>query len=387
MDISIFLQKIDFKNENYHEGMLGKWIHFHNKQNQLPDLKKINIAIIGVCEDRGALLNSGSATAPNEVRSFLYKLSNAEYPHTIADLGNIIAGNTINDTYFAVSEVISELLKNNIVPIIIGGSNDIAYANYLAYKKNEQTINIAAIDSKFDIGEADSPINSQTYLSQIILSQPNYLFNYSNIAYQSYFVSKIELDLIEKLYFDAHRLGLVRSNMADIEPVIRNADMIAFDISSIRQADAAGAEHASPNGLYGEEACQLMRYAGMSDKLTSIGIYEINPSFDFRNQTSHLAAQMIWYFLDGFFARKGDYPVADKSEYTKFRVMLKNNKYELLFYKSNKSDRWWMDVPYPPDKIIKFERHHFVPCTYNDYLTACNDEMPDRWWNTYQKLL
>jgi arginase family enzyme len=387
MDISIFLQKINFKNEDYHEGMLGRWVYFHNKQKDLPNFYDFKVAIIGVCEDRGAILNSGSATAPDEVRAFLYKLSNAEFPHKIADLGNIKAGNTIEDTYFAVSEVVSELLKCNILPVIIGGSNDIAYANYLAYKKIEQTINIAAIDSKFDFGDADSPINSHTYLSHIILSNPNFLFNYSNIAYQSYFVSNIELELIEKLYFDAHRLGVVRSNMADIEPVLRNADMISFDISSVRQADAAGAEHASPNGLYGEEACQLMRYAGMSDKLTSIGIYEINPSFDFRNQTSHLAAQMIWYLLDGYFARKGDYPVADKSDYTKYRVMLKNNKYELLFYKSNKSDRWWMDVPYPPDKTLKFERHHFVPCTYNDYLTACNDEMPDRWWNTYQKLM
>jgi arginase family enzyme len=387
MDISIFLQSVNFKNENYHEGMLGRWVHFHNNQNDFPNYNDFKIAIIGVCEDRGAIINSGSAYAPNEVRSFLYKLSNAEFPRKIADLGNIKAGNTIQDTYYAVSEVVSELLKRNILPVIIGGSNDIAYANYLAYNKIEQTINIAAIDSKFDFGDADSPINSHTYLSHIILSNPNYLFNYSNIAYQSYFVSKIELELIEKLHFDAYRLGVVRSNMADIEPVLRNADMISFDISSIRQADAAGAEHASPNGLYGEEACQLMRYAGMSDKLTSIGIYEINPSFDFRNQTSHLAAQMIWYFFDGYFARKGDYPVADKSDYTKFRVMLKNNKYELIFYKSNKSDRWWMDVPYPPDKTLKFERHHFVPCTYNDYLTACNDEMPDRWWNTYQKLM
>ncbi|MFN7013707.1 MAG: formimidoylglutamase [Bacteroidia bacterium] len=367
--------------------MLGKWIFIHNKQNDLPELDDFKIAIIGVCEDRGAILNSGSATAPNEVRRFLYRLSNAEFPKKIADLGNIKAGNTIEDTYFAISEVVAELLKHNILPIIIGGSNDIAFANYLAYKKIEQTINIVAIDSRFDFGEADGPINSQTYLSQIILNQPNFLFNYSNVAYQSYFVSKIELELIEKLYFDAHRLGVVRSNIAEIEPVLRNADMISFDISSVRQADAAAAEHASPNGLYGEEACQIMRYAGMSDKLTSIGIYEINPSFDFRNQTSHLAAQMIWYLFDGYFARKGDYPVADKSDYTKFRVMLKNNKYELIFYKSNKSDRWWMDVPYPPDKTLKYERHHFVPCTYSDYLTACNDEMPDRWWNTYQKLM
>jgi formiminoglutamase len=161
---------------------------------------------------------------------------------------------------------------------------------------------------------------------------------------------------------------------------------MSFDISAIRQSDAPGNGNASPNGFYGEEACQITRYAGMSDKLSSFGIYEINPAFDNNKQTAHLAAQMIWYFVDGFYNRKKDYPIVDKAEYTKYRVSITNHEHEIVFYKSNKSDRWWMDVPYPLNHQIKFERHHMVPCSYSDYQTACSDEMPDRWWQTYQKL-
>ena len=107
---------------------------------------------------------------------------------------------------------------------------------------------------------------------------------------------------------------------------------------------------------------------------------------DNRNQTSHLVAQMIWYFIDGFYSRKKDFPIGDKTDYTKYRVILQEQKHELVFYKSNKSERWWMEVPYPPNKRIKYERHHLVPCSYSDYQTACNEDMPDRWWQTFQKL-
>lgn len=237
-----------------------------------------------------------------------------------------------------------------------------------------------------DIGDADGDLNSQTYLGKIILHQPNYLFNFSNIGYQSYFVDTKALDLMTKLFFDSYRLGQVRANIEEVEPIVRNADILSFDISAIRQPDAPANNNSSPNGFYGEEACQIARYAGFSDKLSSIGFYETNPSLDNRSQTTHLVAQMIWYFIDGFYSRKKDFPIGDKTDYTKYSVILQEQKHELVFYKSNKSERWWMEVPYPPNKRIKYERHHLVPCSYSDYQTACNEDMPDRWWQTFQKL-
>lgn len=364
----------------------GKLIKAYLHGGDFPSLENIQLAIVGVEEDRKALNNEGCGLAADYVRENLYKLFQGNYNIKIADLGNIKKGNSIDDSYFAVTDVLSQLLKKNIIPIVIGGSQDLTYCNYLAYQKMEQTINIVAVDSSFDIGDGEKTLDSQSYLSKIILHKPNILFNFSNVGYQSYFVDQNSVELMDKLFFDTHRLGKIRKNIESVEPIVRNADLVSFDISAIRQSDAPGNGNASPNGFYGEEACQITRYAGMSDKLTSIGFYEINPAFDTNKQTAHLVAQMIWYFIDGFYNRKQDYPIVDKSEYTKYRVSIKDHEHEIVFYKSNKSDRWWMDVPYPVNHQIKFERHHMVPCSYSDYETACSDELPDNWWQTYQKL-
>jgi hypothetical protein len=162
--------------------------------------------------------------------------------------------------------------------------------------------------------------------------------------------------------------------------------MLTFDIKAIKHADAPANPYASPNGFYAEEACQMMRYAGMNDKLSSLGIYEINPEFDEHGKTSHLAAQMIWCFMDGYYQRKNDFPSKNNVNYLQFHVVMQDEKQEINFYKSKKSDRWWMEIPYPPHKDSRFERHTLMPCSYKDYELALSGEIPDRWWKTYQKL-
>jgi arginase family enzyme len=390
MDFSEYFEPIDlskFKDaEKYPSSSFGTLIHKYEAEHGFPDLQDVNIALIGVEEDRRSVNNEGCGLAPDYVRQYLYKLFQGNNTARIADLGNIRKGHSIDDSYFAVTAVVSELIKNGIVPVIIGGGQDITYANYRAYEKLEQTINMVVVDHAFDLGDTDADLNSQSYLSKIILHQPNYLFNYSNIGYQTYFVEQSSIQLMSKLYFDIYRLGQVRGDIGEVEPIVRNADMLSFDMSSIRSSDAPGTGNASPNGFYGEEACQIVRYAGMSDKLSSIGFYELNPAFDNNGQTAHLAAQMIWYFIEGYYARKSDYPTMESNDYTKYRVSIKDHEHEIVFYKSMKSDRWWMDVPYPPNKKIRYERHHLVPCSYTDYQTACREEMPDRWWQTFQKL-
>lgn len=370
----------------YTDSSYGKVVNAYTQDGSFPELKNVDLAIVGIQEDRKAVNNEGCGLSPDYIRENFYKLFQGNFNARIVDLGNIKKGNTIEDSYFAITDVLAQLLKKNIVPITIGGGQDLTYCNYNAYSSLEQTINIVAVDSAFDIGDGEKELNSQSYLSKIILHKPNILFNFSNVGYQTYFVEQNAIDLMSKLYFDAHRLGHVRKNLEDVEPIVRNADMLSFDISSIRQSDAPGNANASPNGFNGEEACQIVRYAGLSDKLSSIGFYEVNPAYDTNKQTAHLVAQMIWYFIDGFYNRKQDYPIGDKSQYTKYRVSLKDHEHEIVFYKSNKSDRWWMDVPYPINHQVKYERHHMVPCSYGDYKTACEDEMPDRWWQTYQKL-
>jgi arginase family enzyme len=389
MEIALYFEPINTskieKAGDYMPTQLGSVINIHDAEGKFPDLEKVDLAIIGVKEGRNAVSNEGCSEAPDAVRNKLYELFQIG-EIAIADLGNIIGGNTVEDTYFALSAAVEALVGNNIVPIIIGGSQDLTYANYTAYENLEQTINMVVVGPTFDLGVAGQELNAQNYLSKIILHQPNYLYNYSNIGYQSYFVDVHALELMRKLFFDAYRLGVVQKDIKEVEPIVRNADLLSFDIGAIRQSDAPGNQNASPNGFYGEEACQITRYAGLSDKLTSIGFYEINPTYDNFDQTAHLVAQMIWYFVDGFYNRKKDYPVGDKSKYTKYRVVIQDGKHEIVFYKSKKSDRWWMSIPYPESEEIRFDRHLLAPCSYADYEKACEDDIPDRWLLAYQKL-
>lgn len=388
MDISVFLTQSKFKEslpENMHGQQLVHHVSFFTGEPEELEGKKI--AIIGVCEDRAGLNNQGSLHGPDEFRKYFYQLFITDEPIGIIDLGNIEAGNQISDTYYALNQTCQVLLRKNIIPVIIGGSQDLTYANYLAYENMEQTVNLVTMDYKLDFGNSDNDITSKSYLNKIVLHKPNYLFNYANIGHQRYMVEPELLTLMTNMYFDVHRLGDVQSSLMKAEPALRNADILSIDIGCIRQGESPGCAYTSPNGFYGEEAAQLCWYAGMSDKLTSFGVYELNPTFDSDGQSAHLVAQLVWCFIDGVSQRKKDYPVGDYEEYMKFIVPLMQDGHELVFYKSPKTDRWWMDVPYPGGMENKYERHHLVPCTYDEYQQASHDEMPDRWWKTYQKLV
>ncbi len=352
----------------------------------LNDGDKIQLAIFGVKEERGSASNAGCSEGPDAIRKYFYKLFAHESNIKLVDFGNIKEGALISDTYFAVQEVLAYCLKNDIFPIILGGSQDIAFANYQAYGKLEQLVNFVQLHNGFGLGSSDEGINRSNYLSKILLQQPNVLFNYSNMGYQSYFIDTKELDLLDELFFDIHRLGTVKNDMPSMEPVIRNADFLSFSLDAIQQSDAPANANASPNGFTGEQACQISRYAGLSDKLSSIGFYDLNPSIDDRGQSAHLVAQMIWYFIDGFYNRKNDFPSCNKNEYTKYTVSLDEGEREMIFYKSPRSDRWWMEVPYQASFNKKYARHLMLPCRYEDYLTANENEMPERWFQTFKKL-
>jgi formiminoglutamase len=391
MNAAIYLQPIEipeFVNDgNFDKRRIGNYIKAYTEPDKFPSLDGYHLAILGIKESRNAVIQGSCDKAPDHIRKQLYSLFSFNHKIRILDVGNILEGNSPEDTYFAARNVIAELLENNIVPIILGGSHDLTYANYLAYEKQGKIINLTTIDSSFDIGNAEESFNSKSHISKIILHQPNYLFNLTNMGYQSYFVDFEAVSLMKKLLFDSYRLGVVRSNMEEAEPLVRNADIISFDLTSIRKSDAPGTLTPSPNGFYGEEACQIARYAGISDKVSSVGFYEYDPRNDKDETTAMLVAEMVWYFIEGFYQRKGDFPHQDKTEYMKYIVPVDNLVDEIVFYKSQRSGRWWMEVPLTQPEHEKYHRHFMVPCSYKDYETATKKDIPDRWWQVYQKVM
>jgi arginase family enzyme len=361
---------------------LGHNIAIHSVEDGFPGLENVQLAIIGVQEDRNSKGNFGCGENLHFIRRKLYELFPGNWDVNIADLGNVEKGNAVSDTYFAVQETITFLLKKNIIPIIIGGGQDITYTNYRAYDALEQSVNIVSIDSRFDLGNLDDALTSQSYLSKIIMQQPNNLFNFSNIGYQTYFNSQEEINLLDNLFFEAYRLGEAK-DLEIVEPVMRDADLVSIDIGAVKQSDAPANNNASPNGFYGEEMCAISRYAGISDKVTSFGIYEYNSTHDHHHQTAHLIAQMIWYFIEGVNFRAKDYPFCTKENYQKFIVLFDQDD-PINFYKSDKTGRWWMEINIISDN--KYKRHALIPCTHQDYVDATAQIIPERWYKGMRKM-
>lgn len=384
-DISIYFSQVD--NDNVYSdqkigGQIRKFEHDH-----FPEFEKgSGVAIFYVPEFRGSKENTDHKISTEHFREFLYDLNvGIDWKMPLYDLGNILPGKELKDTYFAVGQVVGELVKNKILPVVIGGSQDLTLALYKGYEDLEQLVNLCCVDHQLDLGSPEEEPHSDGFLSHLLLQRPCILFNHANIGLQAPYASRSEFDLFEKLYFDVCRLGEFNADFRKAEPHLRNSDILSIDVKSVRASELREPEYLSPNGFYADQICQITKYGGISDKLTSLGIFNYLPEAD-PGSLSSLVAQMIWYFIDGVSQRKGDFPVGSKKDYLRFTVHMDDFKEELIFYKSNKSDRWWMEVPYPPQKGVKYERHHIVPCNMEDYDKAMKNEIPDLWWKTYQKL-
>ena len=391
MDISIFLEPVPDKcfveTHNPGNNTFGETLVIHRENEDFPEPKGFQMAIVGVKEERGAVDNRGCADGADHIRKAFYQLFNHWLDIPIVDLGNIKTGQEISDTYYALNQVLTELLKEHVIPIVIGGSQDMTYTMYQVYEPTGKLVNIAAIDPLFDLGNDNEGLNSHSYLSHIILHQPNFLFNFTNIGYQSYYVDKESVDLMKQLLFDSYRLGMLRPKIDLTEPLIRNANILSVDMAAFRAGDAPGVKNASPNGFNGEDGCKMTRYAGLNFKLSSIGFFEYNPHYDINSRTANLIAEMIWYFIDGFSLRQDDLPTTDSTDFKRYNVQIGEGEENVIFLCHKITGKWWIDMSFMHADDPRYERHHFIPCSKEDYDQAMNNELPDKWWQFYQKLM
>ena len=367
--------------ELQHSQVIGQSLRIHTATVE-PDLKGVKMAIVGVLESRNSVDYIGQDFQLSEIRKAFYKLFPGNWTHNIADLGDIQKGETVEDTYFALIQVLSNLIKDNIIPIIIGGSQDLTYANYRAYDKISSMINIVNVDKSFDLGDSSKPITNESYLGKIILEQPYNLFNYTALGFQTYFNSQEEIDLMEKLYFESFRFCSIIPNISVVEPVLRDADLVTLDINSVKSSEVSPKQKYSPNGFTGREICAISRYAGISNKVSSFGVYEYNPSMD-DEATAMLVAQVLWYFIEGVNCRVKDDDFKDLNSYLKFTVLVESE--ELVFFKSKKTERWWIEIPFLEYSNTKSKQHPLLACTYEDYVSATSGIIPERWYKAYKK--
>lgn len=366
-DLHDFLLPVDMhsinEDEGYNDGQLAK--HISINDGEMPDITNADVVFVGVGETRGSGDFSGPNNAADAIRKQLYQLHYWHVDVTIADLGNIKTGAALYDSYAAIKTVLYELLKLKKTVILLGGSHDVTLAQYFAYKDFGRQVEATCIDATIDL-RGESSLRNENFLLEMLTGEPNLVRHYNHIGFQSYLVHPRMLETMDKLRFDCYRVGVAKDNMDEMEPVIRNSTLLSFDINAIKNSDAP-ANQCSPNGFTGEEACMLTRYAGMSSQLTSLGIYGYDPRRDKDELTSKQIAQMLWYFIDGKSRNKQEASLEERDLFNEYHTIVAEE--DTVFLQSRKTNRWWMQLP---DKKI-------IACSYNDYVNASRNEIPERW--------
>ena len=185
---------------------------------------------------------------------------------------------------------------------------------------------------------------------------------------------------MNKLYFDGIRLGQLLDDMRLAEPIIRHADILGIDMKCLSWESIADPLNGPPNGFDSRSICAISRYAGISDRLSFLGLYELIST----PMMSKLLAQMIWYFIEGVQYRFDEYPVNTNEGFLKYTVALSNQN--LVFFRSQTSDRWWMEITNDSHLDNKSKTTTLLACTREDYEHAKSDIIPERWYNAIKRM-
>lgn len=374
-DLYHFLTPVDLfeinEDEGYLEGQIGRAVKTQVDEDF--DLNEADLIILGVKEWRGNGDGRAENNAADMIRRELYRLHYWHNDLRIADAGNTELGAGIDDSYAALQTILGELYRLGKTVLVIGGSHDMALAQYRAFNTIDVFPEVTGIDASIDL-HRDSRKPADQFLLDMFTGEPNFLRHYNHIGFQSYFVHPQMLQTIDKLRFDCYRVGTVQEKLEDFEPVFRNSDMMMFDISAIKNADAP-ANTKTPNGFTGAEACTLTRFAGMSDRLKSVGIYGYDPSHDRDALTAKQISQMIWYFMDGRHRLRTESDVADRHNFNEYHTVFA--EVDTTFLQSKRTKRWWMQMP----------DGEFIACSENDYLAAGRNELPERWLRVQERSL
>ena len=354
------------------DGRLVKEVCFFDKGTEKVT-EDFDIAIIGVETGVNSQGNSGCANAPDAIRPKLYSLRKFDRSLKIVDLGNI-KGKTAKDKYVALREVSAWLLARSVIPVVIGGSHDLTLTVGEALNALNDRWSLAVIDHGIDFITGIDDLTSRNFLGKLQGEKKGNISDITFIGAQKYWFSEEQEHFVSANYSTLLRLGEIRGEgIKQAEPYLRDTDFLSLDITAVKASDMPAQQAPMPNGLFSHEVCQLVWYAGLSDRMKAFGMFELNPDFDDKQGNgAALGAQIVWHFLEGVSMRYQDYPARDIESYKIFIVHLEDFEIDIRFFNNPQNGRWWVEVPGDKKSTI-------ISCTKQDYDKAAANDLPEKW--------
>ncbi|HXG85915.1 MAG TPA: formimidoylglutamase [Pyrinomonadaceae bacterium] len=297
-------QDLFFKKNDANDVRLGEIV-----SSKTEDYTDSEIVILGCPQDEGVSRNkgrTGAAFAPDAIRTQFYKLSNFGISRRIFDIGNTTILENLEETHEIHTQIVKRILKDGKKIIVLGGGNDISYADGKAMAEvfgAENWIGIN-IDAHFDV-RADFPRNSGTPYRQLLEEKLIKPANFYEFAWQPQVNSPVYFEHLQNLRINLTSLEEVQNLKLSIQDILKNQIdkrdepkniFFGFDVDSVRASDAPGVSAPSPLGLTAEEFIESAKFAGENRRTRIIEFTEANPNFDIDHRTTKLVAAAVHKF-------------------------------------------------------------------------------------------
>ena len=201
-----------------------------------------------------------------------------------------------------------------------------------------------------------------------------YATDYAEIGIQMHLMTTYRQELLDKNHFDYYRMGMLKNQMRNWEPLLRNQHICLFDANVLKKSELPAKRNDNPSGFTSEEASQLLRYAMVSPQMSFVFLYHIDVR-EFLDEASALwAAQALWYGIHGADNRAYEKPFHNENV-VEFLIDTQVLDYPLSFIKSKMTGRWWVKIP---TTASDFTEYLFLPCTETDYQQSRENRLPNR---------
>ena len=275
-----------------------------------------DVGLIGLPYSKTSISLSQASDAPKTIRASLSSFSTfsgereKDYDNIkIIDFGDVQTHPTeMEESIERLHVSVREMLEKDACQryIMLGGDHGVSYPSIRAFKEHYGEVGVIQWDAHHDVRNLDdggrtngTPFRSLIeggHLKGVNLVQIG-IRDYANAKeYHAYTKEKgIAVYTME----DVEQTGILPIIKKELERLSKLVDVIylSVDMDVVDQAFAPGCPAIGPGGITSRELLASISAAASHEKVKAMDIVEIDPSKDFRDMTSRLAAAAMLRFM------------------------------------------------------------------------------------------
>lgn len=280
--------------------------------------EQVRCVLAGFPVDEGVRRNGGrvgAAEAPDAIRRRLYAMTPdprstrfAALIEETRDLGNLIVTGDLEVDQTCLGSALAPYLTAGATVVVLGGGHETSYGHFLAYVNSGLEVAVINWDAHPDVRPLRNGLGHSGSPFRQMLDHPSGVCRgYAVAGLQPGSVSAGHLRYLESVDAELHWYTAVDADQVDrITERRRGPALVSFDLDVVGQAFAPGVSAPSVDGLTPALLGKAAYLAGRNPDVRSVDFVEVNPLLDRDEQTTRLAAWLLWRFLEGLAHREGD---------------------------------------------------------------------------------